>query len=85
MNISIVVVTHNRVTALCELLESIAKQSVEPFEVIIVNDAGESVDFVERLYSEPSDQSYTSERKREACKSEKYRGERSFRRRYYAV
>ena len=37
MNISIVVVTHNRVTALCELLESIAKQSVEPFEVIIVN------------------------------------------------
>lgn len=52
MNISIVVVTHNRVTALCELLESIAKQSVEPFEVIIVNDAGESVDFVERLYSE---------------------------------
>ena len=52
MNISVVIVTHNRIHALCESLESIAKQSVKPFEVIIVNDAGEKVDIVQYLYSE---------------------------------
>ncbi|MGN9866995.1 glycosyltransferase family 2 protein [Bacillus swezeyi] len=52
MKISIVIVTHNRVPALCELIESIAKQSMKPFEIIIVNDAGEKVDIVQRLYSD---------------------------------
>lgn len=52
MKISIVIVTHNRLPALCELLESIARQSIKPYEVIIVNDAGEKVDFVQHLYSD---------------------------------
>lgn len=40
MNISIVIVTYNRIPALCELLESISMQTIKPYEVIIVNDAG---------------------------------------------
>ncbi|MDA7025316.1 glycosyltransferase family 2 protein [Bacillus sp. CLL-7-23] len=52
MRISIVIVTHNRIPALCELLESIVKQSIKPYEVIIVNDAGERIDSVQSLYSD---------------------------------
>ncbi len=40
MNISIVIVTYNRIPALCESLESISMQTIKPYEVIIVNDAG---------------------------------------------
>lgn len=43
MKISIVIVTYNRIPALCELLESISQQTLKPYEIIIVNDAGESV------------------------------------------
>ncbi|MGE6630445.1 glycosyltransferase family 2 protein [Bacillus sp. NPDC077027] len=50
MNISLLVVTHNRLTALCELLESITKQTVQPFEIVVVNDAGERVDVIQELY-----------------------------------
>ncbi|MCP6680834.1 glycosyltransferase family 2 protein [Bacillus nakamurai] len=52
MNISIVIVTYNRIPALCELLESISKQTLKPFEVIIVNDAGEPVHHVKQLYAD---------------------------------
>lgn len=40
MKISIVIVTYNRIPALCELLESISQQTLKPYEIIIVNDAG---------------------------------------------
>lgn len=52
MNISIVIVTYNRIPALCELLESISMQTIKPYEVIIVNDAGESVEQAKQLYSD---------------------------------
>ncbi|MCY9195365.1 glycosyltransferase [Bacillus atrophaeus] len=52
MKISIVIVTYNRIPALCELLESISRQTMNPYEIIIVNDAGESVDHVKELYAE---------------------------------
>ena len=52
MNISIVIVTYNRIPALCELLESISRQTIKPYEVIIVNDAGESVEQAKQLYSD---------------------------------
>ncbi|MGG4109920.1 glycosyltransferase family 2 protein [Bacillus subtilis] len=52
MKISIVIVTHNRIPALCELLESISRQTLKPYEIIIVNDAGESVVPVKALYPE---------------------------------
>lgn len=52
MKISIVIVTYNRIPALCELLESISRQTLKPYEIIIVNDAGESVVPVKALYPE---------------------------------
>lgn len=52
MKISIVIVTYNRLAELAELLESIALQTVLPHEVIIVNDAGESIEPLVSLYSE---------------------------------
>lgn len=52
MKISIVIVTYNRLAELSELLESIARQTVLPHEVIIVNDAGESIEPLVSLYSE---------------------------------
>ncbi|MGG3640382.1 glycosyltransferase family 2 protein [Bacillus gobiensis] len=52
MKLSIVIVTHNRLEELCELLETIAGQSVKANEIVIVNDAGESVETVKALYNE---------------------------------
>lgn len=52
MKISVVIVTYNRLAELAELLESILRQTVSPYEVIIVNDAGESVGRVVELYEE---------------------------------
>lgn len=50
--ISVVIPTYNRPAMLCELLESLARQTYRNFEVIIVNDCGDSVDFVRELYAE---------------------------------
>ncbi|MFC0272404.1 glycosyltransferase family 2 protein [Metabacillus herbersteinensis] len=52
MKISIVIVTYNRLHALAELLESISRQTLKPFEIVIVNDAGESVQELIELYHE---------------------------------
>jgi glycosyltransferase involved in cell wall biosynthesis len=50
--ISVVIPTYNRPLFLCELLESLIRQTHPPTEVIIVNDGGENVDFVKTLYPE---------------------------------
>ncbi len=52
MKLSIVIVTYNRLPELAELLESILRQTVAPYEIIIVNDAGESVTPLVELYPE---------------------------------
>lgn len=39
--VSIIVPTYNRKYALGELLESLARQSVQEFEVIVINDHGD--------------------------------------------
>lgn len=52
MKISIVIVTHNRLDELAELLESISIQTEAPYEIIIVNDCGESIETVVNLYKE---------------------------------
>lgn len=50
--LSIVIPTYNRAYALCELLESIFQQEILALEVIIVNDFGENISFVQNLYPE---------------------------------
>jgi glycosyltransferase involved in cell wall biosynthesis len=50
--LSIVIPTYNRALALCELLESIFQQKITDLEVIIVNDFGENISFVQELYPE---------------------------------
>lgn len=50
--ISIIIPTHNRLHMLAELLESLASQTYRNFEVIIVNDCGQSVQPVTELFSE---------------------------------
>lgn len=52
MNISVLIVTYNRLPELAELLESILKQTVTPYEIIIVNDGDQSVDLLIELYKE---------------------------------
>lgn len=52
MKISIVIVTYNRLDELAELLESISLQTVAPYEIIMVNDGGESIQEVVNLYKE---------------------------------
>jgi glycosyltransferase involved in cell wall biosynthesis len=52
MKISIVIATYNRITELAELLESIHRQTVAPSEIIIVNDAGETIVPLVELYKE---------------------------------
>lgn len=58
MNISIVIVTYNRIPALCEPLESISMQTIKPYEVIIVNDAGESVEQAKLTVQRSADSDY---------------------------
>ncbi len=48
--ISIVIATYNRPLLLAELVESLCRQTFQDFEVIIINDHGESVDSVKALY-----------------------------------
>ncbi|MEI7026529.1 glycosyltransferase family 2 protein [Paenibacillus sp. y28] len=50
--ISVIIPTYNRPAALCEALESLARQTYRNFEAIVVNDAGQSVDFVRELYGD---------------------------------
>ncbi|OLS33672.1 glycosyltransferase [Bacillus sp. MRMR6] len=50
--ISIIIPTFNRLYHLAELMESLSMQTFQDFEVLIVNDAGESVDSVKFLYPE---------------------------------
>lgn len=50
--VSVIVSTYNRPYELCELVESLSRQTFRDFEVIIVNDAGQPVDFVANLYPE---------------------------------
>lgn len=50
--VSVIIPTYNRPADLAELLESLHRQTFRSFEVIIVNDAGESVEPVIRLYPE---------------------------------
>lgn len=50
--VSVVISTYNRPYELGELIESLNRQTFRDFEIIIVNDAGRSVDFVSDLYPE---------------------------------
>lgn len=50
--VSVVVSTYNRPFELCELIESLSRQTFRDFEIVVVNDAGSSVDFVADLYPE---------------------------------
>ncbi|KKI89624.1 glycosyltransferase [Bacillus sp. SA1-12] len=52
MKISILIATYNRLIELAELLESICNQTVQPHEIIIVNDAGTSITPLVELYKE---------------------------------
>lgn len=52
LKISIVITTFNRKYALAELLESIHYQTVLPYEIIIVNDCGESIEDLAEIYSD---------------------------------
>lgn len=48
--VSVVIPTYNRLMLLGELIEALSRQTFQDFEVIIVNDAGESVDILKELY-----------------------------------
>lgn len=50
MRVSVIIVTYNRLYALAELLESIARQTYRPYEIIVVNDGGEPVDSLKDAY-----------------------------------
>jgi glycosyltransferase involved in cell wall biosynthesis len=50
--VSVLIPTYNRPHTLAEALESIARQTVKPNQIVIVNDAGHSVEHVVQLYSE---------------------------------
>jgi len=50
--VSVIIPTYNRKYALGELLESLARQSVQEFEVIVINDDGEPVDQLKENFSE---------------------------------
>lgn len=48
--VSIIIPTYNRLLFLAELAESLHRQTFRDFEVILVNDGGESVDIIKELY-----------------------------------
>lgn len=50
--VSVIVPTYNRPGFLCELLESLVRQTYRRLQIIVANDAGEPVDFVRELYPE---------------------------------
>ena len=50
--VSIIIPTYNRASELAELLEALFRQTYQNFEVIVVNDAGPSVQHIIALYPE---------------------------------
>ncbi|NHW33395.1 glycosyltransferase family 2 protein [Paenibacillus aceris] len=50
--VSIIIPTYNRRIELAELAESLYRQTYKNLQIIIVNDAGPSVDFIQDLYPE---------------------------------
>jgi len=50
--VSVIIPTYNRCDVLCELLESLSRQTYRHLEIIVVNDCGEPVDFIRELYPE---------------------------------
>ncbi|WP_079913664.1 glycosyltransferase family A protein [Paenibacillus sp. 32352] len=50
--VSVIIPTYNRLDSVCELLESLYRQTYRALQIIIVNDAGESVRSAEALYPE---------------------------------
>jgi glycosyltransferase involved in cell wall biosynthesis len=48
--ISIIIPTYNRLLPLAELMESLDRQSLQDFEIIIVNDCGGQVDILKDVY-----------------------------------
>jgi glycosyltransferase involved in cell wall biosynthesis len=50
--VSVVIPTYNRPGPLCELLYALLRQTYQDFEVIIVNDAGQNINFTQALYPE---------------------------------
>lgn len=50
--ISVIVPTYNRLLFLAELIESLSRQTLQDFEVIIINDNGEKVDIIKKMYPE---------------------------------
>nr|WP_233569788.1 glycosyltransferase family 2 protein [Falsibacillus albus] len=52
MLVSVIIPTFNRGMFLCELVESLFRQTYKQLEIIIVNDFGEKVDFIKELYPE---------------------------------
>lgn len=51
-HLSVIVATYNRRIALAELLECLLRQTYANFEIIVINDAGESIEDVCLLYPE---------------------------------
>lgn len=50
--VSIIIPTYNRRIELAELAESLYRQTYKNLQIIVVNDAGPSVDFIQELYPE---------------------------------
>ncbi|KQX48982.1 glycosyltransferase family 2 protein [Paenibacillus sp. Root444D2] len=50
--VSIIIPTYNRQIELAELAESLYRQTYKNLQIIIVNDCGPSVDFIQELYPE---------------------------------
>lgn len=50
--VSVIIPTYNRLSKLAELLEALSRQTMQDFEVIIVNDGGEAVDVLQAYYQE---------------------------------
>ncbi|WP_081824416.1 glycosyltransferase family 2 protein [Paenibacillus sp. UNC451MF] len=50
--VSVIIPTYNRLDSVCELLESLCRQTYRNLQIVLVNDAGESVRAVSELYPE---------------------------------
>jgi glycosyltransferase involved in cell wall biosynthesis len=50
--VSVIVPTYNRPGELCECIEALSRQTYSRFEIIVVNDCGDEVEFLKKLYPE---------------------------------
>ncbi|PZE19779.1 glycosyltransferase family 2 protein [Paenibacillus xerothermodurans] len=50
--VSVIIPTYNRPDFLSELIEALARQTYRHLQIIVVNDAGEPIDFIQSLYAE---------------------------------